>query len=72
MFVLFVLLTLYIINPFLVIVSILYPLKTPKKKFVLVSLDDTKCEKLHCGEIARIRSFSGPYFPTFGLNIEER
>ena len=25
---------------------------------------------LHCVESIRIRSFSGPYFPTFGLNTE--
>ena len=24
----------------------------------------------HCEKIVRIRSFSGPYFPTFGLNTE--
>ena len=27
-------------------------------------------EKLHCLKSVRIRSFSGPYFPAFGLNTE--
>ena len=25
---------------------------------------------LHCEKIVRIRSYSGPYFPAFGLNTE--
>ena len=25
---------------------------------------------MHCGKSVRIRSFSGPYFPAFGLNTE--
>ena len=27
-------------------------------------------EKLHCVKSARIRGFSGPYFPAFGLNTD--
>ena len=27
-------------------------------------------EKYHCVKSVHIRSFSGPYFPTFGLNTE--
>ena len=30
-----------------------------------------KC-KVHCAKSARIRSFSGPYFSTFGLNKERK
>ena len=26
--------------------------------------------RLHCVKIVQIRSFSGPYFPTFGLNTD--
>ena len=29
-----------------------------------------KIEVLHWEKSVRIRSFSGPYFPTFGLNTE--
>ena len=29
-----------------------------------------KYQKMHCEKSARIWSFSGPYFPTFGLNTE--
>ena len=29
-------------------------------------------KKEHCAKNARSRSFSGPYFPTFGLNTEIR
>ena len=28
------------------------------------------CAILHCVKIVRIRSYSGPYFPAFGLNTE--
>ena len=33
----------------------------------LIRLED---EKEHCVKSVRIRSFSGPYFPAFGLNTE--
>ena len=28
------------------------------------------CRLVHCVESVRIRSYSGPYFPAFGLNTE--
>ena len=29
------------------------------------------CNQNHCVKSARIRSFSGPYFPVFGLNTRD-
>ena len=29
-------------------------------------------ERYHCGKIVRIRSFSGPYFPEYGLNMDQK
>ena len=34
----------------------------------VLSCNLQKCGKLHCMKSDRIRSFSGPYFPAFGLN----
>ena len=38
-----------------------FPLKISETKF---------CNVNHCVKSVRIRSFSGPYFPAFGLNTE--
>ena len=32
--------------------------------------EDTKMKHLHCVKSVRIRSYSGLYFPTFGLNTD--
>ena len=40
------------------------------KIYCCFRLTDKKACLLHCVKNVRIRSYSGPYFPTFGLNTE--
>ena len=40
--------------------------KTAFEKF------EGKCSALHCVKSVHIRSYSGPYFPTFGLTVRMR
>ena len=49
-------------NPFQANVPYLYPLKTSENK--------TFSGDIHCVKSVHIRSYSGPYFPAFGLNAE--
>ena len=37
----------------------------------LSCLNSTKLHLTHCVKSVRIRSYSGPYFPTFGLNADQ-
>ena len=30
-----------------------------------------KCKNRHCVKSVRIRSYSGPYFPAFGINTDQ-
>ena len=38
----------------------------------LIHLTEKISNQLHCVKSVRIRSFSGPYFPAFGLNTERK
>ena len=37
---------------------------------IIYKILDINLDVSHCVKSVRIRSFSGPYFPTFGLNTE--
>ena len=41
--------------------------RNPQKHFIV---KQQKKENRHCVKSFGIRSFSGPYFPTFGLNVQ--
>ena len=70
-----------ILNPFLVSVSFLYPLKTLENQNFsdvfrgyrneILAWNGFKIRDHHCVKRLRIRSFSRQYFPAFGLNMEK-
>ena len=39
--------------------------------FLDIHKEQEKNDKKHCVKSVRIRSFSGPYFPAFGLNTDQ-
>ena len=48
----------------------LLPTQESLKFIAAFRLTDKEACLLHCVKSVRIRSYSGPYFPTFGLNTE--
>ena len=52
------------------IIEMFYPVKKGKLIFVLTDISCNDCENKHPVKSVSYWSFSDPYFPTFGLNME--